>query len=132
MSGRIKADGWNEKFIGGNKYEFTPDTNFVTMTGSEETKDLPINSNFRIVKVEWQHTDNSTPPVADYVQLDWSIKKSGLSGLFSLIAKGSVQESDIIILLGTRFEYSNCILRFGWNTTNTDRVYPVVTIQLLR
>lgn len=131
MSGIFKISGWLASFIGKNVYELTPSAGYITMTGAAVTRDLKFNFSYRIVRIEWKHTDNSSPPVDSNDSLDFEIKRSNAVGVFSYIVDGTVLSSDIAIKLGEGFEYRGSILRLVFDTTNTDRIWPIVTIQKL-
>ena len=130
MSGRIKISNWRETFLGKNIYELTPQTKFLTMTGADYKADLNIEFGFRLNKIEWKFTNNAN--VDSYSSVVYTFSKNNESGLFLIFEKGYVNEPDMLILFGERYEYNRGILRLIFNADSTYRIHPIVTIQLLR
>ncbi len=89
---------------------------------------LVIPYNFRITRLELKHTTSAK--VDSKKILFWSLFRS-LFDLYIYVRAGSDAESDLVARLGTGYEYLSNTLKLILTSENTDRVYPVITIQVL-
>lgn len=119
-------------YLGKRIFELTLKTPFyVAQTGAAVTKIYKIPYSHRLVKAEVKHCDSSDADGTD--AFTWSLARQIAKSLFSkLIDYSGSTKTDFSHKFGEGYEFPNMTYKFITNTTNTDRVYLKLTIQLLR
>lgn len=121
----------NDEYLGKNIYELTLKINgqkYIVATGSEVTTTFNIPFPHKLLKVEVKHTDKDNVNSTD--ALSWELIREMVSGVnISMVHYVSSTDSDFIETFGEEFVYPAKSYQFKQNTTNTDRVYVIFTIQ---
>lgn len=127
----IISDQFSQKYIGGKKYELTlKPPQYILQTGSAVTTNIYIQMPHRLIKVEVKHTDSSNADST--ASLTWSLTRAIANNLLEkLINYVSSTVTDFIEKFGEGYEFPDMQYQLITNTTNTHRIYPKITIQLL-
>ena len=127
---------WTFQRFARNLYKVFPHdglSNRIVMTGADKTTEIFIPFPFRWLRVHIYHTDNADSASSDALNL--MIKrlatKTGHPSTFSEILFATTGETDswLTVPFGIGFEYEAGIWQLTLNSTNTDRVYPVLYLQ---
>lgn len=127
----IISDQFDQKYLGGKKYELTlKPPYYVLQTGSAVTTNLQIQTPHRLIRVEAHHTNSSDVNSTD--ALTWSLTRAIVKGLLEkLIDYTGSAVSDFLEKFGEGYEFPDMQYQLITNTTNTDRFYIKIIIQLL-
>jgi hypothetical protein len=124
----IDAKDFDVQHIGKRIYELTLKTP-ITASGGAVNHDYVITEKHRLVRVEVKHTTSANVDSAD--AFTWALSKQ-IKGLFQkLVSYTASVASDFIELFGEGYEFSSTTYRLTENTTNTDRIYLKLVVQLL-
>ena len=128
----LNLKDFDEEYQGKREYKLTLKSP-VTQTGAAVTKYYTIPIPHRLVRVDVKHCDSSDADCTD--AFTWSLSHQLRSDkpLFSKIIDETLSAViDFMDTLGESYEFSNMVYKFVTNTTATDLVYLVLTIQLTR
>jgi hypothetical protein len=121
----------NDEYLGKNIYELTLKVGgqkYIGATGSDVITVFNIPFPHKLLKVEVKHTNSSNVDSTD--ALTWELVREMVSGLnVSMVSYTASVSSDFIETFGEEFVYPAKSYQFKQNTTNTDRVYVIFTIQ---
>ena len=124
---------WNITYIGNGEHLLTLKNEYIEMKGSDVITEFGILEPHILKKIELKHTDNakaeSTNKLKITIQRRMELLDSLLMDLYEDL-KGTVK-SDIRLIFEHNYEYPSQYYRLTLNTTNTDRIYPELYIELL-
>lgn len=118
--------------LGLNKYELAPlaSDGYIVQTGAAVTTYLELPVAHELIRVELKHTDNVDADSVD--ALTYSIARRATGNIFLVLASGAaVVVADIIETFGEDYPFGSSYYRLVTDTTNTDRIYPIVIIEAL-
>lgn len=138
MSGaepRGKSGVWEYEPFASNLIRIHYKGNYITMTGSAVTTEIPIHWPHRIVKIEMNHTDSSDDASTDAWDYKLRRTKGKLAGIgnmqSTILTVTNSAASEILETFGENYEYRASTWDLVMDTTNTDRVYVELTVQRL-
>lgn len=123
----VYAD-WDIKYLGGNTLELSLKSQYLTMTGSPFYIDIPITFPFKINKIAWKHTDGTPAESSDVLFYTVFVQQ------YAFMARqlgDYTNATDVVLVFGNDWKFSSTTLRLYFNTTNTHRIYPIITIERL-
>lgn len=128
---RPEAD-WKIAYLGKKQYLFTLKDEYVLMTGSPVNLDFGIIKAHRLIKVELKHTNSAKTESIDALDITFQRKMEKLGSLLhDLFEESGIIKSDIRLLFGEKYEYLSQYYRLTLDTTETDRIYLEVYVQLM-
>jgi len=126
--------GWEKPIHCGKRiYKMIPDDNYFTCTNAAVNHDFQIAEPHRLINMEVQHTAAAGTLSTD--ALTWSFNRMEGSEMPNAVPLESVSEStqsNFHVTFGEKWEKDKGQYRFIENSTNTDRVYVILYIQMLR
>lgn len=123
---------WDITHIAMGDYLLTLKDEYVEMTGANVVKQFGILIPHKIKKVEIKHTDNVKADSADNLKITFERGMGLLEALWHKLYEDAVgtTSSDIRLIFEKNYEYPSQYYRLMGNTTNTDRIYLEVYIEL--
>lgn len=125
------SNEFDQKYLGGRKYELTlKPPYYILQTGSEVITNIYIQMPHRLIKVEVKHANSSDADST--ASLTWSLTRAIAKNLFEkLVSYTATATYDFLELFGEGYEFPDMQYQLKTNTTNTDRFYLKITVQLL-
>lgn len=117
---------WNIQRIDDKTFELSLNAQFITMTGAVVNSDLEIPFAFRLLRMDFKQTSSSD--VDSSQSLNYSIQYKKFNKFIELINSTAVAVS-ISLDWEERYKFLATTLRLALNGVNTNRIYPVVTIE---
>ena len=124
---------WDITYIGNGEHLITLKNKYITMTGSDIITEVGILEPHILKKVELKHTDNAKAESTDTLKITFQRRMELLDVLLHDLyedAKGT-KKSDIRLLFGENYEYPSQYYRLTLNSTNTDRIYLEIYVELI-
>lgn len=126
--------GWVYEDIGKNFWKIYPTGTYhsVTMTGSDVTKQLPVDSSHRLIRMTFFHSTSTYGRSTDNLLLRIERPAGTLTPLKFveyLFEEDLLTDAEITLIFGETYEYEATIWKFTFNTTSGDLIFPVIYIQ---
>lgn len=126
-------EGFDVTPLGKNVYELRLRTSnglFIEQTGSNVATTADLKIPHRLCRIDLKHTNSSNADSTD--ALTWNAKRITPYGLvINLAAYSGSNGTDFVEEFGEGYEFNSTQYQINTNTTNTDRVIVIFTVQLL-
>ena len=127
------SQDWNITYIGNGEYLITLKNKYIPMTGVNVITEFAILEPHKLKKLELKHTNSAKAESSDNLKITFQRRMGLLDALLHDLYEDAVgtTASDKRFLFGDNYEYPSQYYRLTLNTTNTDRIYPELYIELL-
>ncbi len=121
----------NITYIGNGEHLITMKNKFIPMTGANVVIEFGILEGHILRRLELKHTDSAKAESIDSLTITFQRRLEMLDSLLHDLFEETTTKSDKRVIFGSEYTYPSQFYRLTLNTTNTDRIYPEVYIELL-
>ena len=127
----IYIPGWRAVKVSNTVFRLTPNTKYITQTGSEVTTTIKIGYRHRLVRTAFRHTDGNDTDSKKLMTLKFSFREVGGIEPYELERVLHGNKTTYISQYGVGYEFPSGEYVLKTKTENGHRIYPVIYIQLL-